>query len=104
MQDVIAKMVAVENEAKRLVEAAEAEAAALVRTAGEQAQRERSQNLEAARVQARELIATAGHGAEEERGRLLAKGRETTARLVALPPERLSEAAETVVRAALGGK
>ena len=100
----IAKMVAVENEAKRLVAEAETEAKGLVQPAGQQAERERGQALEEARAQARDLLATARREAEEEKGRVLAAGREATARLVQLDPQRLAEAAETVVRAALGEK
>jgi vacuolar-type H+-ATPase subunit H len=104
VQDVIAKMVAVETEAKRLVAEAEAEARSLVQTAGQQAERERGAALEAARGQARDLLATARREADEERTRILAAGQEATARLVQISPQRLAEAAEMMVRAALGEK
>jgi len=74
VQDVIAKMVSVENEAKRLVAEAEAEAKRLAQTAGQQAERERGQALEAARAQARELIETARREAEQEKSSILARG------------------------------
>ena len=102
MESVIQKMLAVEDQARRLVGEAEAEAQRTVAAAQEEAQREKQQALEASRAAARRLVEETTKAALEEKGKRLTERRAALQAAIRTSESDLRREADKVLRRVLG--
>lgn len=102
MQEVIQKMLRVEQDGRKLVEQAQQEARQAAAAAQIEAQKDTEQTLQAARERARRRIEEAAATAAEEKRRLLDQRRADLVASLHVDEARIREAADAVLRSVLG--
>jgi vacuolar-type H+-ATPase subunit H len=102
MQEVIQKMLEVEDEGRRLVQQARREAREAVELARQEAELRARQAVEQARLDAADLVAQAAADAQREKQRLLGERLEHLHQTLQVDPSDVEQAAEAVRRAVLG--
>lgn len=102
MQELIQKMLRVEEEARTQVSSAEIEARSMVQAAQRAGQQEGERKLEAAREEARHLLEQGLAAANQDKIRLLAERRAEVVAGVRASDADVRKAAESALRAVLG--
>lgn len=102
MQELIQKMLRVEEDARRRVQEAQEQAKAQVTVAQREAQIEAEQQIEAARRQGRELLEQTVTATEAEKVRLLDVRRQEVVASIQVDDQAIQAATDDVLKAVLG--
>lgn len=102
MQELIQKMLRVEEDARKLVQEAETEARKAVAVAQQDAQAQAERTLEAARHQARQLVEDAARDALNEKRQVLEQRRADAQAAIGVDDAGIRDAADAVLQIVLG--
>ena len=102
MEEIIQKMLEVEQEGRRLLKEARSEAKQMVAEAQQRGESRRQESLEAARREAAQLVEAAGKKALEEKAQMLDQRGQSLQDALQVSPSQIEQAVETVCRTVLG--
>lgn len=102
MEEVIRKMLEVEQEGRRLLKEARVEAKQMVAEAQQEGEVRRQESLEAARREAVQLVEAAGLKARQDKAQMLDQRGKSLQESLRVNPSQIEQAAEMVRRAVLG--
>jgi vacuolar-type H+-ATPase subunit H len=102
MQELIQKMLRVEEDARKMVQEAQEQSKAQVAAAQREAQQEAEQQLEAARRQGREVVEQTVTATEAEKARLLEDRRQEVVVSIQVNDQDIQTATDDALKAVLG--